>query len=66
MSTDGNTVAVGAYRESGGSFGVNGDESPDSTRRFSGACYVYTRVSGVWSQHSYIKGLNLVCLVELI
>ena len=57
LSADGNTLAVGAFREASGT----GAESDDSAIN-AGAVYVFTRnasgASFVWSQQSYIKAGN--------
>jgi hypothetical protein len=56
ISGDGNTLAVGAYREDGGGVGINPADSDTAT--FSGAAYVYVRSAGVWSFQAYIKSSN--------
>jgi trimeric autotransporter adhesin len=59
LSSDGNTLAVGAYRESGASTGVNGDETQVlNTSQATGAAYVFTRSGNTWSQQAYIKASN--------
>jgi trimeric autotransporter adhesin len=59
VSADGNTIAVGARGEDGGSSGVGGDESDDSGFE-SGAAYVFRRDDGdaPWSQRAYLKAPN--------
>lgn len=57
LSADGNTMAIGAFRESSGSPGVNGDQS-DNSVMYSGAVYVYTRTATSWTQEAYIKASN--------
>ncbi len=57
LSSDGNTLAVGAISEAGSSTGVNGVQN-DNTASFSGAVYVFRRIGGVWSQQAYIKASN--------
>ncbi len=57
LSTDGNTLAVGAWDEDGSSTGVNGAQD-DSTVFGSGAVYVFRRIGGAWSQQAYIKASN--------
>lgn len=57
LSDDGNTLAVGAWYEEGGSRGVNGNQLDNSEYR-SGAAYVFVRDQGVWSQEAYIKASN--------
>lgn len=56
LSDDGNTLAVGAYREHGSNSGINGDQS--SGTRLSGAVYVFKRSGTEWSQQAYIKASN--------
>lgn len=58
LSGDGNTLAVGAYSESGGVSGVDGDQSDNSVPR-SGSVYVYVRVAENWTQQSYLKASNV-------
>lgn len=56
LSSDGNTLAVGALGEDGNSSGINGVDSdllPES-----GAVYIFTRSVDVWSQQAYIKASN--------
>jgi len=54
LSADGNTLAVGANLEMGGSPGVNGDQADNSVLQ-AGAVYVYIRSDGVWTHQAYIK-----------
>ncbi len=57
LSSDGNTLAVGAFGEAGSSTGVNGAQD-DNTATNSGAVYVFRRIGGAWSQQAYIKASN--------
>lgn len=58
LSADGNTLAVGAHRESSSATGINGDET-DNAAGVSGAVYVFTRdAGGNWSQQAYVKASN--------
>jgi hypothetical protein len=57
ISADGNTIAVSAYWESGGSTGINGNQNDDSIPQ-SGAVYVFTRSGTAWTQQAYIKASN--------
>jgi hypothetical protein len=57
ISADGNTMAVGAPHESGGSTGVNGDQK-DNSAYGSGAVYVFVRNGNTWSQQAYVKPSN--------
>ena len=54
LSDDGNTLAVGATRENGGSSGINGPLNVNSVS-LSGAAYVFRFSGGVWTQQAYIK-----------
>ena len=57
LSADGSTLAVGAYREDGGSTGINGNQA-DKSALNAGAVYVFTRVDGSWTQQAYLKASN--------
>jgi len=57
LSRDGNTMAIGAPYESGGSKGINGDQNDNSVYG-SGAVYVYIRRDGSWVQQAYVKASN--------
>lgn len=57
LSSDGNTLAVGAPLESSSATGVNGSQNNNSAAG-SGAVYIFTRSSGSWSQQAYIKSSN--------
>ena len=57
VSISGDTVVVGAERESSNATGVNGDEADNSAWR-SGAAYVFVRNGGNWSQQAYLKASN--------
>jgi hypothetical protein len=56
LSTDGNTLAVGARLEDSSSTGVN--STPNEGAANSGAAYVFTRSGTLWSQQAYIKASN--------
>ncbi len=59
LSSDGNTLAVGAIGERSLATGVNGDENNNSASHNAGAAYVFVRsASGTWSQQAYIKASN--------
>ena len=53
----GDTLAVGARGEDGGTAGVNGNQN-DKSKRDSGAVYLFTRSGSAWSQKAYIKASN--------
>jgi hypothetical protein len=55
LSSDGNTLAVGASSEDGGAKGIGSD---DDSSDGSGAVYVFVRSAGVWSQQAYLKASN--------
>lgn len=57
LSGDGNTLAVGAWRERSNATGVNGNQA-DNSAQDSGAVYVFTRSGPSWSQHAYLKASN--------
>ncbi len=57
LSTDGNTLVVGANREGSAATGVNGDET-DHSAGGAGAVYVFRRSGAMWSQQAYIKASN--------
>src|SRR6185503_10090183 len=57
ISSDGNTIAVGAPHESSGATGINGNQN-DTSRYDSGAVYVFTRRGSAWEQQAYVKASN--------
>lgn len=57
LSTDGNTLAVGAYSENSSATGINGDQT-DNSAVDSGAVYVFVRSGSTWSQQAYVKANN--------
>jgi hypothetical protein len=58
LSADGNTLAVGAYREDSNATGIGGDQANDSANN-PGAVYVFVRSDGGdWSQQAYVKASN--------
>src|SRR4029078_9461670 len=54
LSSDGNTLAVGAIGEDSAATGINGDQADNSAGQ-SGAVYVFTRTGTTWSQQAYVK-----------
>src|SRR5262245_19677134 len=54
LSSDGNTLVVGAIGEDSKAEGINGDQADNSNNQ-SGAAYVFTRTGTTWSQQAYIK-----------
>ncbi len=57
VSVSGDTIVVGADRESSCSDGVGGNED-DNGCPSAGAAYVFTRNGSVWSQQAYLKASN--------
>ncbi len=57
LSTDGNTLAVGAKGEASKATSINGDETDDSAPS-SGAVYVFGRSGTDWVQRAYVKASN--------
>src|SRR5262249_8473838 len=57
LSSDGNTLAVGASAESSSATGINGNQG-DNTAMASGAVYVFVRSGGTWAQEAYVKASN--------
>lgn len=57
VSQDGNTIAVGSFREASNAKGINGDQGDTSMER-AGAVFVFTRTNSVWTQQSYVKASN--------
>ena len=57
LSSDGNTLAVGAMKEDSNATGINGDQTDNSAAN-SGAAYVFTRSVTTWTQQAYVKASN--------
>ena len=57
LSSDGNTLAVGANGEDSNATGINGDQ-PNNSASEAGAVYVFTRSGSTWSQQAYVKASN--------
>jgi len=60
LSSNGNTLAVGALGEGSIATGVSTDGSgeDDNTANNTGAVYVFSRSDAVWSQQAYVKASN--------
>jgi FG-GAP repeat len=56
LSAEGNSLAVGAYREDSSTQGI--DTTPNNLANDAGAVYVYSRSGSTWSEQSYIKSSN--------
>jgi len=57
LSGGGNTLAVGAQVEDGGSKGINGKQDNESAED-AGAVYFFTRTGTTWTQTAYVKASN--------
>lgn len=57
LSSDGNTLAVGAPGEDSNATGIS-DAQSDNSAREAGAVYVFTRAGTQWSQQAYVKASN--------
>ncbi len=57
LSSDGQTLAVGAYLEDSNATHVAGNQA-DNSAPDAGAVYVFTRTASMWSQQAYIKASN--------
>jgi hypothetical protein len=57
VAISGDTIAVGAILEDGGSAGVDGADNNDEPE--SGSVYVFTRSGASWSQQAYLKASNV-------
>lgn len=57
LSSDGNTLSVGAGAEASAVIGINGNQSDNSASN-AGAVYVFTRSTTTWSQQAYVKASN--------
>lgn len=57
LSSDGNTLAVGAPGEWSNATGIDGNQA-DNSAASAGAAYVFTRSATVWTQQAYIKASN--------
>jgi hypothetical protein len=57
ISSDGNTLAVGAPGEDSSATGIDGNQS-DNSASASGAAYAFTRSGTTWSQQAYVKASN--------
>jgi hypothetical protein len=57
LSSDGNTLVVGARYEDSNATGVGGDQT-NNTPTNSGAAYAFVRSGTIWTQRSYVKASN--------
>lgn len=63
VSSDGDTIAVGAPGDDSNAVDVDGDAA-DDTIADSGAVYVYARTDAVWSQQAYLKASTAEAGIE--
>jgi len=57
LSSDGDTLAIGASAEDSAAEGIGGDQASNAAED-SGAVYVFTRSGTAWSQQAYVKASN--------
>lgn len=57
LSSDGDTLAVGASSEASNATGIGGNQSDNSVYH-AGAVYVFTRSGIAWTQQAYVKASN--------
>jgi cysteine-rich repeat protein len=57
VALEGDTFAVGAYKEDGAATGINGNQD-DNGAVNSGAVYVFRRFDSSWQQEAYVKASN--------
>jgi hypothetical protein len=57
LSSDGNTLALGAPLEDSAATTIEGSQS-DNNAADAGAVYVYTRGGGTWTHQAYVKASN--------
>ncbi len=57
VAISGDTIVIGANRESSNAIGINGDQSNNAAIN-SGAAYVFIRNGTTWSQQAYLKASN--------
>jgi drug/metabolite transporter superfamily protein YnfA len=57
VAVSGDTVVIGANRESSSTTGVNGNQA-DNSAMGAGAAYVFVRNGGTWTQQAYLKASN--------
>jgi hypothetical protein len=58
VAFSGNTLVVGAYRESSNATGVSNGNQGQQCASDSGALYMFTRSGSVWTQQAYVKASN--------
>ena len=58
LSSDGNTLAVGASREGSNATGFGADGEDNNLAPGAGAVYVFSRSDATWTQQAYVKASN--------
>ncbi len=58
LSSNGNTLAVGAIGEDSSAIGIGGSQTDSAATTNAGAVYVYTRSGTTWTQEAYVKASN--------
>jgi hypothetical protein len=58
LSSDGNTLAVGAIGEDSNATGIDGADKDDNSAPKAGAVYVFIRSGTTWTQQAYVKASN--------
>ncbi len=58
LTSNGNTLAVGAIGEDSSAIGIGGSETDSAATTNAGAVYVYTRSGTTWTQEAYVKASN--------
>ena len=58
LSSDGNTLAVGAKHEDSNATGIIDTNQDDDTKSAAGAVYVFSRSDTIWAQQAYVKASN--------
>ena len=57
LTADGNTLAVGGYREASNATGIDGNQDNNDASN-AGAVYIFSRSGTTWTQQAYIKASN--------
>jgi hypothetical protein len=58
LSTDGNTMAIGAYREDSNAAGIDGNSFDNSAANAGGVIVLFRAANGSWNQQAYVKASN--------
>ena len=58
LSSDGNTLAAGAPRESSDGSGVYSEALSNNNARYTGALYIFRFSDSIWTQEAYLKASN--------